>query len=70
MKFWDVMGSIGFVLMMLGGSGMDSECIIVPIVMLVTGLALLAGDAIYQERANKHKIHYSDNVIIDYHLKE
>lgn len=39
-KLWKAMGAIGWLLMLIGGCGMDSEKMAVPIVLLVSGLAL------------------------------
>ena len=47
------MGYLGFVLLLLGAGGMDSQNQIVPAVMVLLGLAILAISA-FVERREKH----------------
>lgn len=37
---WTIMGGVGMILLLAGASAMDSECLVIPIVMVTVGLAL------------------------------
>lgn len=41
-KLFNVIGGIGFISLLLGMAGMDSESVIIPIAMIMVGLALVS----------------------------
>ena len=54
-KLATVFGGIGFISLLLGMAGMDSENVIIPIVMIIVGLMLIMGyskfyDEFYTEK--------------------
>ena len=52
-----IIGSIGFVLFLLGAGGMDSSTMVVPGIMVLTGMGMLFWSAweagIYNEQKNR-----------------
>ena len=51
-----ILGGIGFVLLMIGAAAMDSEQVIIPVIILFTGLGLLvwtAGEKNYLWKGGK-----------------
>ena len=39
-KLWNAIGAIGWILILLGGCGMDSESLTMPIRMIIAGLIM------------------------------
>lgn len=44
-KIWTIIGGIGMTLLLAGGCAMDSESLILPALMVLTGAGMLCGSA-------------------------
>lgn len=44
-KIWEVIGGIGMILLILGAAAMDSECMLLPVALAITGLVMCCASA-------------------------